>query len=122
VFYQDFIERRKHGRFKVLDGMIVLSSFADLCLPTNISGGGLAVKSRRDNNHLIPTQWSIDILLKDERFHANIPIKLAWKKNINHSYFPYLFGIQFDDTTESNRSKVKYLIKLHKELELINAI
>ena len=114
---QNFEEQRKHKRFKVVDRIVVLFSFDDLCLPTDISAGGLAVKSRGHDTRLIPTQWSIDILLKGERFHANIPLKLAWKKNINHSYFPNLLGFQFEDLTETNMSKMEYLITLHEEFE-----
>ena len=109
-------EQRVHKRFKVVDGLVTLFSFDDLYLPTDISAGGLAIKTRGNNNHLIFTQWLIDILLTGERFHAQIPLRLAWKKNINHSYFPNLFGFQFEDLTETNRSKVEYLIKLHEEI------
>lgn len=115
MFHQDIIEQRRHRRFKIGDGIVVLFSFDDLCLPTDISAGGLAVKSRGSNNRLIPAQWSIDILLKEERFHAHIPLRLVWKKNTNNSYFPNLFGFQFDELTETNRSKVEYLVKLHQE-------
>jgi len=117
VYHQDFIEQRRHRRFKVRDEIVVLFSFPDLCLPTDFSAGGLAVKSRGYDTRLIPRQWSIDILLKEESFHAQIPLKLAWKKNTDHSYFPNLFGFQFDKLTETNRSKVEYLVKLHQELE-----
>jgi len=117
VFDQDFVEQRKYKRFKMVEGIVVLFSHNDLCLPTDISCGGLAVKSRGYNSHLIPAQWSIDIFLKGERFHVHIPLKLAWKKNNYHSYFPILFGFQFDELTETNRSKVEYLIKLHQEFE-----
>lgn len=116
VLDQNFEEQRKHTRFKVVDGIVTLFSFKNFCLPTDISIGGLAVKSRGNNSRFIPSQWTIDILLKDESFHAQIPLRLAWKKNINHSYFPNLFGFQFEDLTETNRSKVEYLIKLHEEI------
>jgi len=122
VFDHNFAEQRKYKRFKVVDRIVILFSFDDLCLPTDISSGGLAVKSRGYNSRLIPTQWSIDILLKGERFHANIPLKLAWKKNIYHSYFPNLLGFQFEDLTETNNSKVEYLIKLHEEFEFYNSM
>jgi len=117
VFDQDFVEQRKYKRFKMIDGLVVLFSHNDLCLPTDISGGGLAAKSRGYNPHLIPVQWSIDILLKGERFHVHLPLKLAWKKNVYHAYFPILFGFQFYDITETARSKVEYLIQLHQEFE-----
>lgn len=120
MYHQDFIEQRRHKRFKIGDGIVVLFSFDDLCLPTDFSAGGLAVKSRGYNTRLIPRQWSIDILLKEESFHANIPLKLAWKKNTNNFYFPNLFGFQFDDLTKTNRSKVEYLVQLHQELEYYN--
>ena len=115
-------EQREHTRFKVVDRIVTLFSFGDLCLPTDISAGGLAVKSLGNNNHPIPTQWSIDILLKGERFHAQIPLKLAWKKNLHHSYFPNRFGFQFEDLTDTNRSKVEYLIQLHEEFEIENSL
>ena len=114
---QVFAEKREYNRFKVVERIVTLFSFDDLCLPTDISAGGLAVKSRGNISRLIPTQWSIDILLKGERFHAQLPLKLAWKKKNNNSYFPALFGFQFEDLTETNRSKVEYLIKLHEECE-----
>jgi len=119
---QDFEEQRRHKRFKVVDRLVVLFSFDDLCLSIDISAGGLAVKSRANKSRLIPTQWLIDILLKDESFHAQIPLKLAWKKNIEHSFFPSLFGFQFDELTETNRSKVEYLIKFHEEFEFNNSM
>ena len=117
MFDQDFVEQRKYKRFKMVEGIVVLFSHNDLFLPTDISVGGLAVKSRGYNSHLIPANWSIDILLKGERFHAHIPLKLAWQKNIYHAYFPILFGFQFEELTETNRSKVEYLIELHHEFE-----
>ena len=106
----------------MVEGIVVLFSHNDLCLPTDICLGGLAIKSRGHNSNLIPAQWSIDILLKGERFHAHIPLKLAWNKNIYHAYFPILFGFQFEELTETNRLKLEYLIELHQEFESKHSI
>lgn len=118
MFDQDVKEQRKHRRFKVVDGIVALFSLVDLCIPIDISAGGLAIKSCGYNTHHLPGQWAVDILLNGERFHANIPVKLAWKRKSNNSYFPYLFGFQFANLTETNQAKVEHLIKLHEDFEL----
>ena len=112
---QDFVERREDKRYTVLSKLVVLSPLKDLCLPLNISRGGLAIKCSGDNYHIIPSPWSVDILLKRGNFHAYIPMRLVWEKNVYHSYYPNVLGLQFEQLSETNRSKVEHLIKLHKD-------
>ena len=116
VNIQDIQEQREHNRFKVADRLVTLFSYDHLCLPVDISAGGLAVKASGDDNGRLPLQWKIDILLRGESFHAEIPLRLAWKMKRDHTYFPNLFGFQFGELTETNRSKLDYLIQLHEEI------
>lgn len=108
-------DSRCHPRYKVHDSVIAMS-FNDICQLTDISAGGVAIKCI-GKSHL-PSRWSLDILMVEENFHATIPVKLAWEKEVLFSPFSTVFtkcvGVQFDKLTTENQSKVDYLIKMHE--------
>ena len=113
------VELRGHNRYKISDKVIALS-FDDVCRLTDISVGGAAIKCIGKST--LPTTWILDILMMEDNFHATIPVKLAWEKEVSLSPFSSVFtkcvGVQFDNLTTENKIKVDYLIKIHKEVSV----
>ncbi len=109
-------ESRRHKRYKVQEKVIALS-FNDICRIMDISVGGAAIKCLGRSD--LPPSWSLDILMVDEKFHATIPVKLAWEKEVQFSPVSSIFtkcvGVQFDNLTRENKKKIEYLIRLHEE-------
>jgi hypothetical protein len=110
-------ESRYNKRYSVLEKVIGISA-DDIFQLTDISAGGLAIKCRC--NSKLPPKCSIDIVIAKDRFHATIPVKLVWEKETQPSPYVSMFtkyvGLQFDDLTKENKSKIEYLIKMHEAL------
>lgn len=111
------VERRIHIRYKAQEELIVFSS-NDICIPTDISEGGVALAWIRKG--ALPPRLLLDILLKNGDFRVHVPVKLVWEKNFDSfpiSMFTKSFGCQFENLTDENRSKIDYLIKMHQEFK-----
>lgn len=110
-------ESRYNKRYSVL-GKVIGISADDIFRLTDISAGGLAIKCRGDSK--LPPKYSIDIVIAEDKFHATIPVKLVWEKETRPSLYVSMFtkcvGLQFDNLTKENKSKIEYLIKLHEAL------
>lgn len=108
-------ELRKQTRYKIPDKVIALS-FEGACRLTDISAGGAAIKCIDKSD--LPPRWSLDIMMLEDNFYATIPVKLAWEKVVACSPFSTIFtkcvGVEFDNLTAENKSKVNYLIKKHE--------
>lgn len=109
------LESRCHKRYKVQDKVIALA-FEDVCRLTDISVGGAALKCLGGSD--LPSKWTLDIMMAEANFHAALPVKLAWEKEVQHSPFSVVFtkcvGVQFDNLTAEHKKQVDYLIKMHE--------
>ena len=111
-------EQRKHYRYKAHDGVIALTSdFA--CKVSNISESGLALKCIGHGD--IPSNFSVQILMKSNNFHADVPVVVAWEKETEFSPFSSIFtkrvGVKFDELPQKEKLKIDCLVKIHKEFE-----
>ena len=109
-------EKRRHNRYKVYDGVIALTSdFA--CKVSNISESGLALECIAQG--VIPPRFSVQILMKRQSFHANVPVIVAWEKETEFSAFSSIFtksvGVKFNDLTHEEKCKIDCLVEIHKE-------
>ena len=108
-------ETRKHTRYKANEGIVALS-FEDVCKLMDISEGGAAVTCIGKSE--IPPKFSLDILMKEHKFHTRIPVKLVWESAVEHSAFSSIFtkniGVEFDNLTGEEKKKIDYLLLLQE--------
>jgi len=117
---KEFIERRKHERFKVKNGPVATvfntaSEYIHMGQIKNISKGGLAFRYI-DRNGDSTEPFELDILVALDSFYIkNVPFKTVWvSPAAGHPAFIFLEkkqrGIRFGEMTPLQMSRLDYFI------------
>ncbi len=120
---KEFIERRKHERFKVKSGAVAAvfskaSEYVHIGQIMNTSRGGLAFRYI-DGNGELTELCELDILVAQDNFYLkDVPFKTVWVSPVaDHPAFIFLEkkqrGVQFGNMTPHQISQLDYFFHKH---------